>query len=164
MAGDGRFKGINPAGWCPRSRGALAGKITSRFDLDEGGPLAAGLPSSRWMASSAVSPGLAGQAQQQRQDGSGPSRPWRCQSGPSRLQAKGCSRPRPGSWMRIWMRPSLGNHPGLGRDIKGQVRVTGSSRRRAWNADLVSGRLACGHRPQGDRHQGPTPWSGEARR
>ena len=68
--------------------------------------------------------------------------------------------------MRIWMRPSLGGiYPGLGGDIKGQVRVTGNQQAPRVNADLVSGRLAyAGTVLKETVIKGQRPGRGEARR
>jgi translocation and assembly module TamB len=126
----------------PEIKGALAGKITSRFDLDEAGHWQLALPELKVDGKLNQYPLAlqAGSAATTRW--SGPSRPWRCKAAPTGCRPKARSRPRPGSWMRIWMRPSLGHLPGSGGDIKGQVRVTGNQQAPRVNADLVSGRLA----------------------
>jgi translocation and assembly module TamB len=135
-------RGSTRRSWCPRSR-ALAGKITSRFDLDEAGHWQLALPELKVDGKLNQYP-LALQGRLSGND----KMEWTIpalalQSGPNRLQAKGSLTTQAWKLDADLDAPKLGGiYPGLGGDIKGQVRVTGNQQAPRVNADLVSGRLA----------------------
>lgn len=141
--GTTEFKGINPAELVPEIKGALAGKITSRFDLDEAGHWQLALPELKVDGKLNQYP-LALQGRLSGND----KMEWTIpalalQSGPNRLQAKGSLTTQAWKLDADLDAPKLGGiYPGLGGDIKGQVRVTGNQQAPRVNADLVSGRLA----------------------
>ena len=143
VAGDDRIQGDQPGGAGARDQGALAGKIASRFDLDEAGHWQLALPELKVDGKLNQYP-LALQGRLSGND----KMEWTIpalalQSGPNRLQAKGSLTTQAWKLDADLDAPKLGGiYPGLGGDIKGQVRVTGNQQAPRVNADLVSGRLA----------------------
>lgn len=143
MAGTTEFKGIDPGGAGARNQGGTGGQITSRFDLDEAGHWQLALPELKVDGKLNQYP-LALQGRLSGND----KMEWTIpalalQSGPNRLQAKGSLTTQAWKLDADLDAPKLGGiYPGLGGDIKGQVRVTGNQQAPRVNADLVSGRLA----------------------
>ncbi|WP_043761816.1 autotransporter assembly complex protein TamB [Aeromonas taiwanensis] len=141
--GNAEFKGINPAELVPEIEGALAGKIASRFELDETGHWQLALPELKVDGKLNQYP-LALQGQLSGND----KMEWTIpalalQSGPNRLQARGSLTAQAWKLDADLDAPKLGGiYPGLGGDIKGQVRVTGSQQAPRVNVDLASSRLS----------------------
>lgn len=141
--GTTEFKGINPAELVPEIKGALAGKIVSRFELDEAGHWLLALPELKVEGKLnqyplALKGALSGNDKME----------WTIpalalQSGPNQLQAKGSLTAQAWKLDAQIDAPKLGGiYPGLGGDLKGQVRLTGSQQAPRVNVDLASSRLA----------------------
>ena len=141
--GTTEFKGINPAELVPEIKGTLAGKIASRFELDEAGHWQLALPELKVDGKLnqyplALKGSLSGNDKME----------WTIpalalQSGPNQLQAKGSLTAQAWKLDAQVDAPKLGGiYPGLGGDLKGQVRVTGNQQAPRVNVDLASSRLA----------------------
>lgn len=141
--GTTEFKGINPAELVPEIKGTLAGRIASRFELDEAGHWQLALPELKVDGKLnqyplALKGALSGNDKME----------WTIpalalQSGPNQLQAKGSLTTLAWKLDAQIDAPKLGGiYPGLGGDLKGQVRVTGSQQAPRVNVDLASSRLS----------------------
>lgn len=141
--GTTEFKGIDPAELVPEIKGKLAGKVASRFELNEAGHWQLALPELKIEGKLNQYP-LALKGELSGND----KMEWQIpalalQSGPNRLQAKGALTQQAWKLDADIDAPALGGlYPELKGDIKGQLRLSGSQQAPRVNADLASTRLS----------------------
>ncbi|WP_429103439.1 autotransporter assembly complex protein TamB [Aeromonas hydrophila] len=140
--GTTEFKGINPAELVPELKGALAGKIASRFELDEAGHWQLQLPELKVDGKLNQYPlAIKGSASgNDKMEWTIPA--LALQSGPNQLQAKGSLSQQAWKLDADLNAPNLaGLYPGLKGDIKGQVRLTGNQQAPRVTTELAASRL-----------------------